>query len=166
MLNEHKPEVMVYLGKGEIGHQFGDFFDLGDLLSPQGGLDSFSDLYIRTASNNIYKLDTSFELVNLRESVRLRKVHTSLLLPEYLIGKRGIIRVGSSFDYYVSARDYGSPPEQANMSNVVEIVATRNRKYSPDRVAQLCGRRESTILTEYQKGMREASTYMGRPLSN
>lgn len=167
MGTEQKTEVMVSLGGNIVGWQFGESFDLGELLAPQAavqGENSYRDVYIRTRSGNIYRIDTSFEIVNMRESARLKAIHKSILLPEYLIGGRGIIKVGDPFDYYVSATHYGSQPELAGMSDVAEIIATKSRRYSQEKTLQMCEGRTSTILLDYQRGMQAATSFKGRRL--
>jgi hypothetical protein len=145
---KHEPPVLVAILGNRLGHEIkkpGASFSLSNVYDhePMAGNDVFTQVYFRTESGNIYRVDDKGNLTDAKESQRRGAVAQTSLELEDLKGQKLII--GEPFYY-------GSSGKKGNTSKVTEIVpVVEHRTYIPDALRQITNGRTNTIKEDFQK---------------
>lgn len=141
----------VDLGNGRMGVEIRDkgrSFDLGNVFKKDSailGADRITQVYFRTSSGNIYRLDDRGILINAEVSRRNHMVAGIQLNAEQLAGQR--LTVGEPFRFN----------NGGETTTVVEIVATTSRIYGSSQVSKSSDHRNS-MLDEFTRNLPASPT--------
>lgn len=142
---EQRPSqpVMVVLEHNRTGHEIktpGSSFDLVSVVGPDPmlGGDAFTEVYFRTESGNVYRLDRNGELVNSGESREKGAWASAKLDPDELKAQSLVVGEVSPF-----SRGWWT-------TRVVEIVPTNYRIYTQDYVK---GMKRNSIIEDFYRDL-------------
>ncbi len=141
------PPSLVEVGGQRVGVQVstpGQSYELSNIYGPNaqsGAGDQPSELYFKTSSGNIYRVDLNGAMENVRDVRKTQRRAGFLLGQDVLASKK--ITIGEGFVIPVgSTNEYSTSP-------VVEPVAVSQRMFSPDAAKSRSGGRSTTLVQDY-----------------
>ncbi len=145
-----KEPVLVIVDGNHLGHEMknrGDEFNLKNVFSPESAIlggDRFSEVYIRTDSENIYFLDDQHDHAELtNRNVSLKTGNRDIVnLEREELAKR-TLKVGEPFIY----------GKGGTTTNITEIVATNRRVYYEDYLKGITRGRVNLIVNDFKAGL-------------
>lgn len=146
--NTEPPATKVALKGNKLGYQIkgrGQYFPLSTIFGEETGgeRERATDVYFRTEFNiyHLYPEDGKARLINANASTAIRDINQTDLSPEIL--EKQILTVGESFAYNAHDREITT-------TMILEIVATTNTTYNPDKLREITYGRSSAIVDDFE----------------